>query len=237
MQTKHIVLAGVAMLAAAGLAVAGPKPAGGTISGKVTYEGTPAKMKPIDMSKEPSCAKMYPTPPLSEAVVTGQETLWKTWLFSFRPERRMIPRLRPRRSLTRRAAVYTARPGVSGNQELKIVNEDQTSHNIHPLPKLNREWNKSQPPGTPPIQREVRQSGIHPREVQRASLDAWHLRGAEELPLCGDRRWRHVLAAEPASGKYTMTAWHESYGEQSQEVTISGSETKNINFVFKAKPY
>jgi hypothetical protein len=25
---------------------------GGTISGKVTYEGTPARMKPIDMSKE-----------------------------------------------------------------------------------------------------------------------------------------------------------------------------------------
>jgi hypothetical protein len=37
-------------------------------------------------------------------------------------------------------------------------------------------------------------------------------------------------------GKYTITAWHESYGEQSQEVTISGSETKTINFVFKPKP-
>ena len=74
MQTKHVVLAGVAMLAAAGLAVAGPKPAGGTISGKVTYEGTPAKMKPIDMSKEPSCAKMYPTPPLSES---SRDWAWK----------------------------------------------------------------------------------------------------------------------------------------------------------------
>jgi uncharacterized protein (DUF2141 family) len=39
------------------------------------------------------------------------------------------------------------------------------------------------------------------------------------------------------SGKYTVTAWQESYGDQSQEVTISGSETKTINFVFKAKPY
>ena len=28
----------------------------------------------------------------------------------------------------------------------------QTSHNIHPLAKVNREWNKSQPPGAPPIQ-------------------------------------------------------------------------------------
>jgi hypothetical protein len=37
-------------------------------------------------------------------------------------------------------------------------------------------------------------------------------------------------------GKYTITAWHESYGAQSQDVTISGGETKTVNFVFKAKP-
>ena len=38
-------------------------------------------------------------------------------------------------------------------------------------------------------------------------------------------------------GKYTVTAWHESYGDQSMEVTIAGTETKTVNFVFKAKPY
>jgi hypothetical protein len=39
------------------------------------------------------------------------------------------------------------------------------------------------------------------------------------------------------AGKYTVTAWQESYGTQTQDVTISGSETKSVNFVFKAKPY
>jgi uncharacterized protein (DUF2141 family) len=38
-------------------------------------------------------------------------------------------------------------------------------------------------------------------------------------------------------GKYAVTAYHESYGGQTQELTITGSETKNVNFVFKAKPY
>jgi uncharacterized protein (DUF2141 family) len=38
-------------------------------------------------------------------------------------------------------------------------------------------------------------------------------------------------------GKYTVTAFHESYGEQSQQVAVSGSETETVNFVFKAKPY
>src|SRR2546422_8425320 len=32
-----------------------PAGAAGTIGGKVTYTGTPPKMKPIDMAKEPNC--------------------------------------------------------------------------------------------------------------------------------------------------------------------------------------
>src|SRR5580700_5347104 len=49
-----------------------PPPAGsGAITGKVTYTGTPMKMKPIDMSKEPSCAKQHATPVLTQNVTTG----------------------------------------------------------------------------------------------------------------------------------------------------------------------
>src|SRR5260370_36571296 len=43
----------------------------GSVSGKVTFTGTPAKPKTIDMSKEPNCAKAYTTPPTTESVVTG----------------------------------------------------------------------------------------------------------------------------------------------------------------------
>jgi hypothetical protein len=38
-------------------------------------------------------------------------------------------------------------------------------------------------------------------------------------------------------GKYTITAWQEQFGTQSQDVTITGSEAKTVNFVFKATPY
>ena len=37
-------------------------------------------------------------------------------------------------------------------------------------------------------------------------------------------------------GHYTITAWHETYGTQVQEVTITGGELQTINFVFTAKP-
>src|ERR1700728_2149119 len=55
----------------AGAGAPTPPPAGGTISGKVTYTGTPPKMKPIDMSKEPTCAKQHSTPVMTQNVTTG----------------------------------------------------------------------------------------------------------------------------------------------------------------------
>ena len=35
------------------------------------------------------------------------------------------------------------------NQKLDVVNDDATTHNIHPTPNNNREWNMSQPHGVP----------------------------------------------------------------------------------------
>ena len=238
MRMKHIFMSGLVLVAASGVAVAGPKPAGGTISGKVTYEGTPAKMKPIDMSKEPSCAKMYTTPPLAETVVTGAGNSLENVVV-------YVSAGAPDDAAPSTAAVFTQKgcryiPHVLAfqvNQEIKIANEDQTSHNIHPLPKLNREWNKSQPPGTPPITEKYDKHEIFP---VKCNVHPW-MHGDfavlknSHFAVTGDGGAFSLANLPP--GKYTITAWHESYGEQAQDVTISGSETKSISFVFKAKPY
>jgi len=237
MGMKHVVVVGLAVLGAATAANAGP-PAGGTISGKVTYEGTPAKMKPIDMSKEPSCAKMYTTPPTSETVVTGAgNTLADVVVY--------VSAGAPDDAAPSTAAVFTQKgcryiPHVLPfvvNQELKIQNEDQTSHNIHPLPKLNREWNKSQPPGTPAITEKYDKAEFIP---VKCNIHPWMHGNFAVLKnshyTVSNETGAFSLGSLPP-GKYTITAWQESYGEQSQEVTISGSETKTITFVFKAKPY
>src|SRR5271170_3590568 len=238
MQTKYLVLGGMAMLAASAVALAGPKPAGGTVSGKVTFTGTPAKMKPIDMSKEPSCAKMYTTPQLGESVVTGSgDSLENVVVY--------VSAGAPDDAVPSTAAVFTQKgcryiPHVLAfqvNQELKIQNEDQTSHNIHPLPKLNREWNKSQPPGTPPISEKYDKAEIFP---VKCNVHPWmHGNFAvlknSHFAVTGDGGGFTLANLPP--GKYTITAYHESYGDQSEDVTVTGSETKTVNFVFKAKAY
>jgi Carboxypeptidase regulatory-like domain len=238
MQIKQKVIVGLAVLAASALAYAEPAPAGGTISGKVTYEGTPKRMRPIDMSKEPSCAKMYPTPPLVESVVTGSGNSLENVVV-------YISAGAPDNSPPATAAVFTQKGcryiphllAFQVNQELKIVNDDQTSHNIHPLPKLNREWNKSQPPGTPPIVEKYDKAEIFP---VKCNIHPW-MHGMfavlknSHYAVTGDGGAFTLPNLPP--GKYTVTAFHEMYGEQSQEVTVSGAETKTVNFVFKATPY
>jgi hypothetical protein len=36
-------------------------------------------------------------------------------------------------------------------------------------------------------------------------------------------------------GEYTIVAWHEKYGEQTQKVTVAAKETKTQDFTFSEK--
>src|ERR1700723_517261 len=72
MRMKFLAALGLTVAMGSAMVVFAQPPAGsGSITGKVTYTGTPPKMKPIDMSKEPSCAKQHTTPVTTENVVTG----------------------------------------------------------------------------------------------------------------------------------------------------------------------
>ncbi len=214
-------------------------PGGGTVTGKVTYTGTPAKPKPIDMAKEPSCAKQYTTPPMTENAVTGPGNTLEyvvVYISAGAPDESSAPSTAV--TFDQKGCHYT--PHVLAfqvNQELKVTNSDQTSHNIHPLAKINREWNKSQPPGTPPISEKYDKPefisvkcNIHPW------MHGWFAVVKTSHYAVSDGSGEFKLPNLPP-GKYTLTAWHESYGTQTQEVTISGNETKSANFVFTAKPY
>ncbi len=211
----------------------------GTVNGKVTYTGTPARQKPIDMGKEPSCAKEHATPVTTETVVTGPNNALDNvvvYVSSGAPDDGQVPAQAV--TFEQKGCQYLPHVLVMHtDQELKITNADQTSHNIHPLPKVNREWNKSQPPGSPPI------SEKYPREEfisVKCNVHPWMHGWFAVLKTNhydvskggGDFKLPNL-----PPGKYTITAWHEDYGTQTADVTITGNETKDVNFTFKAKAY
>jgi plastocyanin len=240
MRTKYLAslsLIVVASTASTG-AVLAPVENAGSITGKVTFTGTPPKMRPIDMAKEPTCAAQHPKPIMTESVVTGpgNSVQWAVVYISAGDQPGAAPSTPVR--YDQKGCEYI--PHVAAfevGQPLEIYNNDQTSHNIHPLAKKNPEWNKSQPPGTPPIQAKYDQPefiavkcNVHPwMHGYFAVLSTSH------FAVTGNDGSFSIEGLPP--GKYTVTAWHERFGTQSQEVTVSGTEAASANFVFKALPY
>jgi len=240
MRIKRVHVASLTVITATVIAsaIVHARPTGGTISGKVTYEGTPAKPKPIDMSKEPSCAKQHATPITTETVVTGpNNSLENVVVYVSAGAADENPPSQAVKFDQKGCQYIPHVLAFQVNQALEIANDDQTSHNIHPLPKLNREWNKSQPPGTPAITEKYDKPEFIP---VKCNIHPWMHGNFAVL-----KNSHYSVSKEDGSfslpnlppGKYTITAWHESYGEQTQDVTIAGSETKTINLVFKARPY
>jgi hypothetical protein len=211
----------------------------GTVSGKVTYTGTPAHQKPIDMSKEPSCAKQHATPITTETVVTGPDNALENvvvYVSAGAPDEGQVPTQSI--TYTQKGCQYIPHVlPMHVDQEFQIINDDQTSHNIHPLPKVNVEWNLSQPPGTPPYHKKYDKPEFIPVKCNiHPWMHGWFVvlktshydvsKGAGDFKL-----------PDLPPGKYTITAWHEDYGTQTADVTITGNETKDVNFTFKAKAY
>src|SRR5208282_4160846 len=108
------------------------------------------------------------------------------------------------------------------NQTLDVMNRDKTTHNMHPLPANNPEWNKSQPPGQAI---EV----TFPREEiaipVKCNLHPW-MRSYVAVfkhpyfALTGENGSFELSHLPP--GVYTIEAWHEKFGRATQTVTIGG---------------
>jgi len=121
------------------------------------------------------------------------------------------------------------------SQPLEIYNDDQTSHNIHPLARVNPEWNKSQPIGAPPIHTAWEKPEFIPVKCNvhhGCTAGSWCVT-TSHYAVTGEDGAFTVKGLPP--GKYTLTAWQEQFGTQTQDVTIGGTETKTVDFVFKAR--
>src|ERR1700716_1494810 len=73
MQKRNFTILAIALLVSSAASTnagrfAAPSAANGNVEGTINFTGTPPKMKPIDMAKEPTCAKQHATPVMTEAV-------------------------------------------------------------------------------------------------------------------------------------------------------------------------
>ena len=210
----------------------------GSIAGTVTFEGIAPPAKPIDMSASPACVQANPQPVLVSPVVTGDGgtlanvvVYLKDGLGNYRfdapPETSV---------LQQKNCLYEPRVvALMTGQPFEVQNNDPTMHNVHPMPKHNRQWSNSQPAGS-------------------AALHETFAHAEFAMPvLCNVHPWMRAMvfvfdhpyfAVTPKEGNfalkdlppgtYTIEAWHETLGTADRTVTLSPHESKRIAFAFRS---
>ena len=124
--------------------------------------------------------------------------------------------------------------GVMAGQNLDIKNDDQTTHNIHPTPAANREWNESQPPAAAPIEKSfAREEIMLPVKCNQHPWMRMYVNVVKNpfYAVTGPDG-KYAIKGLPA-GDYTIAFVQEKLGEQTQKVTLAAKDSKTVDQSFK----
>lgn len=207
----------------------------GAVTGVVRFEGAPPAAQPISMNSDPFCEAQPQN--TTETVVVGEGSGLQN-VFVYVKDGlgdRVFPVPSTPAVLDQKGCRYIPRVlGIQVGQTLELLSSDNTLHNIHALPQQNREFN---------------------RALQLAGMKHTHTFSTKEVMVpfkCDVHRWMnayvgvldHPFYAVTAGngrfeltglppGTYTVEAWHEKLGTQTQAVTIGEKQTSAVTFTFK----
>ena len=208
-----------------------------TVVGRVTIEGAVPANPPIQLDADSYCVSQHPNGANFETFMVNNGGLEDVFVYvkdglgeyAFDVPAEPV-------TLDQQGCQY--RPhvlGIRAGQKLVIKNSDDTLHNVHGLAKSNREFNQGQP-----IQGMKMTHTFSTKEVMipfkcdvHGWMNAWI--GVVDHPYYAVTSTDGTFSLKGLPpGTYTIEAWHEKLGMQTQTVTVGEKETKNLSFTFKA---
>ena len=209
----------------------------GNVAGRVTIEGAVPVGAAIKLSSDPFCARAHTDVQRLETFAVADGGLDNVFVYVkdglgnyyFDVPADAV-------TLDQKGCRYTPHVfGVRAGQPIAIVNSDDTLHNVHAMSEVNRPFNIGQ------IKAGVRNTKTFTaREVMitfKCDVHGWMRAYAGVL----DHPYFAVTSGggkfelkEVPAGTYTIEAWHERLGVQTQMVTLADNESKTIGFTFKA---
>ena len=208
-----------------------------TISGKVVYKGEVPPAEEIDMSSEPECAKVHSGPILSQRLLVDETGGLANAFLSIEADFEGLKFKVPSEpvAIDQLGCLYTPRVvSLQVGQQLLVTNSDPVTHNLHPLPRFNRESNRTQSVGAEPLRLPFgRPEMMIP---VKCNLHSWMVTFVSVMP----HPFFAVSAADGSfeiqglpPGEYTLVSMHERLGRQEVTVTVGPGESKNVEFVYQ----
>lgn len=207
----------------------------GVITGSITFEGVAPPVRPLRMESDPQCV---PEPgAASERLVVGPDNGLKNVFVHVKdglgartygtPDTPVI--------LDQMGCQYVPHVfGVQVGQTIRVSNSDTTLHNVHAVPKTNREFNFGQPVNVPAVARvfDSPEIGLPFRCDVHGWMNAYANVVSHPFFAVTTEDGRFEITGLPP-GTYTIEMWHEQLGTQSQSVTVDGSTPATVAAAFK----
>ena len=207
----------------------------GDLTGTVTYEGKAPKKKTLRMDSDPVCSAAHQDAVYTESFIVDENgNLANVIVYLKSASSDSAPSVAA--VIDQNGCMYTPHVfGMQAGQELKILNSDPTMHNIHGLPKLNKEFNFGMP-------KTVKEKSVtfHKAEdvfVIKCDVHPW----MKSYVQVFDHPYFAVTGTDGkysipgiSAGEYEVVAWQEKFGSKRtmvQTVTI-GDDSTTLDFKF-----
>ncbi len=211
----------------------------GSITGHAVFEGKAPQMRPLPVEADPGCKALHADKPLlSEFLILGEgqgvaNTL--VYVVSGLPAGKTYPMPTEPVEVSQKDCRYGPHViGLRAGQAIRFVNPDGLQHNVHPLPKLNREVNRAMSK----TENEFEHTFQKPEPVFKikcdvhAWMEAWC--GVFDHPFFAVTDANGNFKIEGlAPGEYELEAWHEVLGAQRMKVTVTPGAPATANYTFK----
>tara|TARA_B100000902_G_scaffold203449_1_gene193999 strand:+ start:817 stop:1557 length:741 start_codon:yes stop_codon:yes gene_type:complete len=208
----------------------------GEITGVVKYIGKAPKAKRLRMDADPVCAASHQEAAKAETFIVDANGNLANVIVYLKGAKFSGKTPSDPVELDQNGCVYSPHVmGVMAGQPVKILNSDATMHNIHGLPKVNREFNF----GMPKTLKQKTVTFDKPEDVFVVKCDVhpW----MKSFTQVFDHPYFAVTSKDGSfsipnvpDGTYEAVAWQERFGSKrtlSQQVTVKGgSATLNFNF-------
>lgn len=202
----------------------------------MTFEGTAPPPRPLRMDSDPLC-KPEPDGATSEVLMVGSGNGLRNVFVYVKDGLGARTYATPTTPvvLDQKGCRYVPHVfGVQVGQPVHISNSDPALHNVHAVPKTNREFNFAQPPKVPPAPRVFTAPEV--LVPFRCDVHGWMNAYVGVVPhpffAVTNADGSFEIKGLPA-GTYTIEAVHERLGTQTQSVTLDGKTPARVSIAFK----